>query len=188
MNRVRISFPNAPPQFYPNGSALNPSANPDPNGTVLVTFPDGTEIRYPADTTFNVVQAMVVAPPPPAEEPAAPAAPAQQPQARNGEVVVPVNPGNGLTITPTTTEATTFKKWVAVLAALFLATLVGIGVYFLARPSSAASRPVTVVAPPSATAVTLPKCSDQIARCKALSATLGVDSAPCDKIDEGCMK
>ena len=67
MNRIRISHPNRPPQFYSVGATLNPSANPDPNGTVLVTFPDGTETRYPDGTIFNVVVPAVVATPPPVQ-------------------------------------------------------------------------------------------------------------------------
>ena len=198
MNRIRISHPNRPPQFYSVGATLNPSANPDPNGTVLVTFPDGTETRYPDGTIFNVVVPAVVATPPPVQ--IAPAPPVNNGQdgerptndgRQNGRVVVPVETQGQLVVTPTTEEATRFKKWTVLFLVLFVAFVIGVLVYGITRwANSPAAVVTTVVAPPPPAPVvnTLPKCSDKIAECAAFAAMLGENNAACAGIDTGCTK
>jgi len=183
MNRIRISHPNRPPQFYSVGATLNPSANPDPNGTVLVTFPDGTETRYPDGTIFNVVVPAVVATPPPvqiAPPPPPPPAPlANNEQGGNGHVTVPVTTTGALENVPGTRKEESRGKIIAVLVALLLATLVGLGVYFLARGSN------TPPAPPVATEKALPDCNSLIASCTLrdewLFATAAEAKANCEK-------
>lgn len=62
------------------------------------------------------------------------------------------------------------------------------GFYIAAKPAPTPAMSVSAVASPPVAMPKFPKCSDEIARCRALAKKLSEDPSPCDRIDEQCIK
>lgn len=167
---------------YPDGFDIGATNPPLPHGTpgafdVHYDIGDRWE-NYPAGTVFNEPPVAPVVPPP-----------AQNNNAQgqqDGRVNVNVGVNGTPRFTTTTLEASILKY---TLAGVLLVLAVFVTMRFMG--GNTPPQVVTVTKPPvvaPAPVVTLPKCSDEITRCKALADKLGEDSQPCEKIDEDCSK
>lgn len=186
---IMIIRPGHRTRELPDGTVISPrnGAQPDPTGNVVVQYDEqGQAFReevYPPGTTFDYELPVV--------RPAHNAAPAQAQaqttaQGQNGQVTVPVTTTGALENVPSTRTEQRRGKIIAVLIALLLATLVGIAVYFACRGQTQVITvsPTPVVAPTP----TLPKCSDEITKCKALALKMSVSDVECGKINADCVQ
>ena len=87
---------------------------------------------------------------------------------------------------PSTPTATTVTLAILLVALSLVAILVGGYAFF--GTQSHPTQPAPVVNVPAQPVLTLPKCADKIAKCKAFAKRLNEDPSPCDGIDEQCIK